>query len=164
MAEPTSGEENNEKSQDAASEQGKPQDTPQEGGLPNVSKTVRDVRTLWGSAVAPDALPGASIKAGGISAGLEAASKLLPRLRRLSKAKEEKGEPEESDFELIELLGKGGMGMVFLARQKSLDREVAVKVIQPKAAQDAEARSQQWLRRIERGAGWPLRLTHRVVV
>ena len=140
MAEPTDNEESNGKSQNAASEQGKPEETPPEGGLPDVSKTVRDVRTLWGKAVSPDASPGSSIKAGGIGAGLEAASKLLPRLRRLSKAKEEKEKPEESDFELIELLGKGAMGMVFLARQKSLDREVAVKVIQPQAAGDAEAR------------------------
>ena len=141
MAKPTNGEENNGKSQDAASEQEKPHETPPEAGFPEVSKTVRDVRTLWGKAVSPDASPGSSIKAGGIGAGLEAASKLLPRLRRLSKAKEEKEKPEESDFELIELLGKGGMGMVFLARQKSLDREVAVKVIQPQAAEDAESRS-----------------------
>jgi len=52
------------------------------------------VRTLWGKAVSPDASPGSSIKAGGIGAGLEAASKLLSRLRRLSKAKEEKEKPE----------------------------------------------------------------------
>jgi len=109
-------------------------------GPPEEGRTIRDVRTLWGGAVSPDASPGSSIKAAGIGEGLEAASKLLPCLRRLSKAKEEKEKPEESDFELIELLGKGGMGMVFLARQKSLDREVAVKVIQPQAAEDAEAR------------------------
>jgi hypothetical protein len=140
MAEPTDSEESNGKSQDAASGQGEPEETLQGASLPDVSKTVLDVRTLWGKAVSPDASPSSSIKAGGIGAGLEAASKLLPRLRRLSKAKEEKEKPEESDFELIELLGKGGMGMVFLARQKSLDREVAVKVIQPQAAGDAEAR------------------------
>jgi len=108
MPEPTSGEENNGKSQNAASERGKPEETPPGGGLPDVPKTVRDVRTLWGKAVPPDASPASSIKAGGIGAGLEAASKLLPRLRRLSKAKEEKEKREESDFDLIELLGKGG--------------------------------------------------------
>ena len=36
-----------------------------------------------------------------------------------------------SDYRLIRLLGKGGMGNVFLANQQSLDRKIAVKVIKP---------------------------------
>ncbi len=33
------------------------------------------------------------------------------------------------DFEILELIGQGGMGAVFLARQVPLDREVALKII-----------------------------------
>lgn len=33
------------------------------------------------------------------------------------------------DFEILKMIGQGGMGAVFLARQLSLDRQVAVKVI-----------------------------------
>jgi hypothetical protein len=39
-----------------------------------------------------------------------------------------------SDYEVIRELGAGGMGIVFLARDRTLDREVAIKIVDPSQA------------------------------
>jgi len=62
-------------------------------------------------------------------------------------------------YELIRKLGAGGMGAVYLARQVSLDRAVAVKVLQSDLAGDA-----QFVARFTREAFAAAQLNHHNVV
>ena len=79
-------------------------------------------------------------------------------------AEEEQGvraEIEERlpDLELLELLGRGGMAYVYRARQKKLDREVALKVVAPETARQAA-----FAERFEREAQALARLAHPNIV
>ena len=89
-------------------------------------------------------------------------------------ADEERAPPQDSDielvtadlrhsakpqYELLRLLGAGGMGAVFLMREPALKRLVAVKVLAPWLAADAKARA-----RFEREARAAAALSHPNVV
>src|SRR5215207_6731216 len=63
------------------------------------------------------------------------------------------------DFELVRRIGVGGMGQVYLARQKSLKRQVAIKVLRGELAANLAA-----LRRFQAEAEAVANLTHAHIV
>jgi tRNA A-37 threonylcarbamoyl transferase component Bud32 len=67
--------------------------------------------------------------------------------------------PQFPHLEILELLGKGGMGAVYKARQKSLDRLVAIKIIHPEAAANPD-----FAERFNREAKALARLNHPNIV
>ena len=63
-----------------------------------------------------------------------------------------------SEYEIVRLLGRGGMGSVYLAHEHSLDREVAIKVLRTSAVND------DLRERFLREARTAARLTHPHIV
>jgi predicted Ser/Thr protein kinase len=62
-------------------------------------------------------------------------------------------------YDIQRLLGRGGMGAVYLAREKALERAVAIKVLPPETAADADTRE-----RFRREARVAAKLTHPNIV
>jgi serine/threonine protein kinase len=59
------------------------------------------------------------------------------------------------DYEIVDLIGKGGMGVIWRARQISLDRVVAIKVLPPEFSSKPD-----WVERFLREARATARLNH----
>src|SRR5207237_1303494 len=64
-----------------------------------------------------------------------------------------------SQYELVRVIGRGGMGRVYLAREPFLDRQVAVKVLPAEVAATSDARE-----RFLREARTAARLSHPNIV
>lgn len=76
----------------------------------------------------------------------------VPSLKELKKI-------APAGYEILERLGQGGMGVVFLARQKRLKRNVALKMLLPEVASDWE-----FMKRLEKEAVTLARLNHPNIV
>lgn len=98
--------------------------------------------------------------AGAMRAALRSKLAELARLDLLPQHQPSPGVPSPlGDFDLLANLGGGGMGLVFLARQRSLKRAAAVKLLRPEMAGLEQARE-----RFRREAAAIARLAHPSIV
>lgn len=107
---------------------------------------IRTVQSAWGDAE-EDARPQATLKGRERGKPSSGTGTLVIKRKTL---REVKGEPssdrqtpadQDAEYELIRVLGEGGMGVVFDARQTSIDRNVAVKMIKGSAAENEKQRA-----------------------
>jgi len=106
--------------------------------MPALDTTLDGIHPTWGAALDAEVPPTMSIKSGfGSVDGSQPSLVIQPRRLASAKASESRA---NADYEIVSLLGKGGMGMVFSARQGSLDRHVAVKMLKPEGANNPLAR------------------------
>jgi WD40 repeat protein/serine/threonine protein kinase len=103
------------------------------------AKNVELITNTWQGALSDDASPRSSLKLESKSAS-GMGSSLVVNLRGVRNPEETVRPTVGADYELLQVIGKGGMGVVYSARQASVDRMVAVKMIRPNVAADAERR------------------------
>lgn len=103
-----------------------------EGALsPADQKTLK---ILWEETLKPDLDPDATIKRAAPAAPAQTYS---PRIRHIASKEQLR---VGADYGLLDVLGQGGMGVVYRARQDCLDRDVAVKMLKQNFSGDVPAR------------------------
>src|SRR5262245_8265494 len=100
--------------------------------------------------------PRCLLSQGGADGGTESSARRAPRFEPPPIGELQARFPQ---FEILELIGQGGMGLVYKARQRSLDRIVALKILPPEAA-----RTPGFAERFEREARALARLNHPSIV
>ncbi|PCJ56933.1 MAG: hypothetical protein COA79_17495 [Planctomycetota bacterium] len=97
-----------------------------------------NLETVWSKTITNDddeldATIKSSDKAPSVSSGFSAKSRVLKHRNEVTDTM--------PDYELIKILGEGGMGIVYKAKQISVDREIAIKMIKEKYKSSEQIRN-----------------------
>lgn len=115
-----------------------------DSGLVSESQGAQ-IAGLWRGTIAPTTTPRMTIKRDR-DGGSPKDSKLVikpkdfTRKRQTSSAALKPPVKSNADYELLDVIGEGGVGVVYEARQASIDRTVAVKMLKPAGAKNADQR------------------------
>jgi formylglycine-generating enzyme required for sulfatase activity len=112
-----------------------PTRTPDEVGPMSSGAIEQRIRKHWAGAVGDDSTPMTTLK-GGLTRLRTATATITAKKRHVT---EPGGPPDPiADYHFLEQLGEGGMGVVFTARQTSIDREIAIKMIKAEQARNTD--------------------------
>src|ERR1700733_4738413 len=109
--------------------------------------------------ITPSATPGASGSSGRRMDGMSGWSAPAAQVGAGASTPIEPGRVLGHRYEILQMLGEGGMGTVYKARDREVDRLIALKVIRPELAQNADA-----LHRFKQELILARQVTHRNVI
>jgi WD40 repeat protein/serine/threonine protein kinase len=100
------------------------------------AEDTEQVAKLWRGTFSPSTTPRTSLK--GMGGPQTRDSKLVIKHRALRDVHEPTG--DGADYQLLSVIGEGGMGVVYAARQAAIDRTVAIKMLKSEIARDVDQR------------------------